>query len=118
MTQSPYLPQQEPRSVNPLGDDGVETSTTNAGALSITKAVSRIVSAGAESRTLAAPSRVGQLKIINMITDGGDVTLACTNVWGNEAKTATFGDVGDNLVLISTDTTKWTLLANPGITIA
>lgn len=139
MTQSPYFPQTETRlaaaetnistaqtdilkvadgSFDAVLAANVETSSTNAGAISITKLYSKITSAGAESRTLAAPSRVGQSKIIYFLTDGGDVTLALTNVWANEAKTATFNDVGDNLVLISADTTKWTLISSPGVSIA
>ena len=90
-----------------------ETTTTNAGAISISKLMTNISTAGAESRTLAAPSAAGQLKIIVMSVDGGDCTLSLANVYGGSAATtATFDDVGDSLVLISTGTSKWLVLGN------
>jgi hypothetical protein len=73
---------------------------------------SNISSAGAESRTLAAPgaANVGRMKVIEMTVDGGDVTLALTNVLGQEATTATFNDVADCLILYGLNATKWVLL--------
>ena len=90
--------------------DNSETSTANAGALAVDKCTSLISSAGAESRTLAAPSALGvggvQLKIIRMSVKVGNVTLAGTNVLGQGAATATFAAVGDSLVLMNNGS-KW-----------
>lgn len=97
--------------------DNLETSTTNAGALSVSIPLSRISSAGSESRTLAAPDAEGKIKVIHMTVDGGNVTLLGTNIWGQEAATGTFGDVGDHLVLLSVGA-KWSILNNNGVTFA
>jgi hypothetical protein len=78
----------------------IETSTTDAGALSISKLLSNISSAAGESRTLAAPAADGVLKLIVMTVKGGNVTLAATNI-GAGTGTATFDAVGKSLVLIS-----------------
>lgn len=96
----------------------VETLSVDAGAISTTILRSDIVSAGAESRTIAAPSVANQLKIIFFKTDGGDVTIAGTNIYGKEATTATLGDAGDSIVLFSPNTTKWILISNSGVTFA
>ena len=92
-----------------------ETSSTNAGALSLTTGVSYLVTAGAETRTLAAGSE-GQEKILYMKTDGGDCVVTLT---GNPAAydVVTFNDAGDAVTLLYTDA-KWVPIANVGATIA
>lgn len=91
--------------------DNKQVSTVDAEALDITKLISEIDSSGAESRTLAAPgANVVRTKIIKMTVDGGDVTLAGTNVLGDEAQTFTFAAVGDTIVLLSNGGTKWILI--------
>lgn len=94
-----------------------ETSTTNAGALSVTKLQSLISAAGAESRTLAAPGGNGLLKIIAMTVHGGDVTLVGTNIWGETAHTCTFAAVGDTIIMMSAGG-KWVILGKNGATCA
>lgn len=98
--------------LDPTGSN-IETSTTNAGAISVSKLQTNISSAASQSRTLAAPGagNVGQIKIITMTVDGGDVTLAGTNITGEAATTATFDDVGDYLILYALSATKWIILA-------
>ncbi len=77
-----------------------------------------LVSAGAETRTLANPDRPGVLAIVRMKTDGGDITLTAAagiNVAGNTQ--AVFGDVGDQLLLISVSAAsgyRWEILVNTG----
>ncbi len=99
----------------PAAAANTETSTTNAGALSVTKMQSLIHSAGSETRTLAAPAADGRFKLIRMLTDGGDVTLAMTNFHATlgTASVITFGDVGDSLVLVSV-ASKWLVIGYPG----
>lgn len=96
------------------GSANLETSSTNAGAISITKLITNISSAGAETRTLAAPGAAGILKIINMSVDGGDVTMAATNI-GAGTGSATFDDVGDCLILMSSSATKWQVLGGNAV---
>lgn len=93
-----------------VSDGNVETSSTNASAISISTLLTNITSAGAETRTLAAPTKAGTMKIIQMTVDGGNVVLALTNIIGASGSTsATFDDVGDCLVLMSV-TGKWLFL--------
>ena len=108
-------------SANGLSDvtsAGMETSSTNAGAISVTKQITLITSAGAESRTLAAPAAAGQRKLIFFKTDGGDVTLAGTNIYGQTSATATFNDAGDVLELFSFDAVKWSVIGGSGVAFA
>lgn len=91
-----------------------------AGALSITARVSKLALVGAGAITLAAPDAtcLGYIKVIEMTTDNGDVTLALTNVVGQSSgTTATFNDVTDQLVLIA-GVNKWIVLKERGITLA
>ena len=77
------------------------TDPGNAGAIPVTAdGVCPLVSAGAETRTLAAPSYNGQDLILCMDTDGGDITLTCAtllNQAGNN--TAVFKNAGEYLAL-------------------
>lgn len=91
-----------------------------AGALSVTKRYSKLAVATGGAVTLAAPaaSMLGQVKVIEMTTDDGDVTLALTNVVGQSSGTgATFNSVGDALVLIAAFD-KWIVLKEYGIALA
>ena len=63
-----------------------------------------LVTAGAETRTVADASYPGQMLNLYLKTDGGDcvVTFASPiNATGNN--TATFDDVGDNLLLVAVE---------------
>lgn len=96
----------------------VETLSVNAGAISTTILQSDIVTAGAETRTIAAPSVKGQLKIIFFKTDGGDCTIAGTNIYNNTATTLTLNDAGDSAVLYAPDTTRWVVVGLNGCAFA
>lgn len=80
--------------------------------------VCELVTAAAEARTLANPTKVGNRLTLRMKTDGGDCTVTAAgglNVAGNT--TAVFADVGDQLELISVSTTtgfRWEILVNTG----
>jgi len=95
----------------------------NAGAISVaTSGVCNLTSAGAETRTLAIPTFVGQRLTICMDTDGGDCVLTVAspiNQTGNN--TVTFNDAGDCIELVARTvggTRKWQLVVNDGATLS
>lgn len=65
-----------------------------------------LVSAAAETRTLAAPTKPGIRFVIRMLTDGGDIVVTPDNGFEGGANQATFADVGDMLTLISVATSS------------
>lgn len=89
----------------------VGTDPGDAQDLPVVDKLHEIVSVGAESRVLIAPT-VGkvQIKVIRFKTDGGNVTIAGTNVLGDEAQTFTFAAAGDTIVLMSDGNVKWILI--------
>lgn len=108
---TPYHMYQGPLSVPDPGD-GKNIAINRYGA------IVELVSAAGETRTLAAPSKAGVLATIRMKTDGGDIVLTASaglNVAGNT--TATFADVGDQIVLLSVSAAsgyRWEILVNTG----
>lgn len=61
-----------------------------------------LVSAAAETRTLARPTRVGLRVLLHMRTDGGDITLTVTGGYNEAGSTTfTFFDVGQWIEFIS-----------------
>ncbi len=93
-----------------LANTSAQTETiTAAGALSAANKVSQLALSGAGAVTLAVPdsTMLGQVKVIEMTADNGDITLSLSNVQGGSAATtATFDDVGDTLVLVG-GVLKW-----------
>lgn len=81
-----------------------------------------IVTAGAETRTLAAPTFAGQELLVYMKTDGGDAVITCAtavNQTGNN--TITMNDVGDSLrlhAIESGSSLRWRVVCNDGCTLA
>jgi len=81
-----------------------------------------VVTAGAETRTLAAPSFVGQELLLYMKTDGGDAVITCAtgvNQTGNN--TITMNDAGDALRLVAIESganKRWRVVVNDGCTLA
>ena len=108
--------------LNSRTDDSDMTDTrTGAGAISVDKAYTALVTTAADALTLAAPTKPAFIKVIKMTTDGGDGTLASTNIVGQSAGTTsiTFNDVDDSLVLVSdTVSGKWIVLKENGVTAA
>lgn len=108
--------------VNQVADiSAYQETVAAAGALSITARVSKLALTSAGAVTLAAPDStcIGYVKIVQMTTDNGDVTLALTNVVGQSSgTTATFNDVGDSLTLIAGANSKWIVLKEQGISLA
>jgi hypothetical protein len=108
--------------INLRCDDSAMTETvTGAGAISVTVPHTNLVTTGADALTIAAPTKPGMIKTIRMTTDGGDGTLASTNIVGQSAGTTsiTFNDAGDYLVLVSiSGLAKWAVLKEGGVTAA
>jgi hypothetical protein len=91
----------------------------DAGAIPVTQSASvAITTAGAETRTLAIPTFIGQRLSICLDTDGGDcvITVAsAVNQTGNN--TLTGADAGDHISLEAITvggTLAWRVLANDG----
>jgi len=81
-----------------------------------TNLAASVATSGAIALTLANGS-TGQVKIITMITDGGDATLTPTTL--NGYTTVTFNTDGDACILLYTDSTAgWSVIANQGCTLA
>ena len=81
-----------------------------------------IVTAGAETRTLAVPTIVGQRLLIYMKTDGGDAVItvaAAINATGNN--TITLNDAGDAIELVAVENgsdKRWVVVFNSGCTLS
>jgi hypothetical protein len=104
---------------------GVQNELTDpgdAGALPVTSSGRiALVSAGAETRTLAAPAAAGLELLIYMKTDGGDVVITAATAF-NEAgnTTATFDNVGETLRLTSVEegaNLRWRGAVADGVTL-
>jgi len=100
----------------------VITDPGNAGAIPATQSGScKIVSAGAETRTLAIPTFAGQKLSLYMDTDGGDCVITSAqriNVAGNT--TITLNDAGDiiNLEAIRiANALRWQVVLNTTATL-
>lgn len=103
--------------------DVLLTDPGNAGAIGVTRSgCVPIVTAGAETRTLAVPTFIGQMLTLFMKTDGGDCVVTVTggmNVAGNTH--ATLNDVNDSLQLVGVSngvTLVWRVSQNDGCTLA
>ena len=75
----------------------------NAGAIPVTDSGKcDIVTTGAQTRTLAAPTYLGQLLLVSLKTDGGNCVITCAttvNQTGNN--TITLDDAGDAILLVA-----------------
>jgi hypothetical protein len=105
-------------------DDSAEVETIDSGeAVSTTKFNTNIDNttsgAGAVTLDVCPASMVGKNKTIRFAVDNGNVTLALTNVQGGTAATtATFADVGDELILVGSAGGKWTVIKEFGVTLS
>jgi hypothetical protein len=107
--------------INRLDDSAEVESVTAAGAASVTKFNTNLNVASGGAVTLAAcpASMVGKIKTIRMATDDGDVTISLANVQGGTAATtATFDDIGEELVLVGSAGGKWTVIKEFGVTLS
>jgi predicted RecA/RadA family phage recombinase len=108
-------------SVNPLAAGIADPGA--AGAIPVTASgYVDIVTAAAETRTIAAPTFKGQQLLLSMKTDGGDctITVATTvNQTGNN--TIKLDDAGDAVLLVaktSGSNIRWSVAMNDGATLS
>ncbi len=96
----------------------VSEDLADAGAASLTKTTSYFSTAAAETATLAAGSE-GQIKVLAMYADTGDMVITVTNAgWKSSGTgTITFGDIGDAVTLMYINS-KWFCIGNNGCTFA
>lgn len=95
----------------------------NAGAIPVTgSGYVPIVTAGAETRTIAAPTFVGQELLVYMKTDGGDAVITVAtgiNQTGNN--TITMNDAGDSIRLVAIESgsnKRWRVAFNDGCSLS
>ena len=91
-------------------------SLSGAGAVDLTNLITEVTTTGANALTLADGTTSGQIKIINMIVDGGDGTL--TPVTFANGTTITFDAVGESATLVWNSTIGWIATSVQGATIA
>jgi hypothetical protein len=91
-------------------------SLSGAGAVDLTNLITEVTTTGANALTLADGTTSGQIKIINMIVDGGDGTL--TPVTFANGTTITFDAVGESATLVWNSTVGWVATSTIGATIA
>ena len=108
--------------LNLLDLSGQTETITEAGAVSVTKRVTKITeSVGTYAITLDVPNAamLGQVKIIEMTAnDSAAVTMALTNVeGGSQAASASFDAVGETLVLVA-GASKWIVLKEVVVTLS
>lgn len=80
----------------------------NGGTIRVTEdlQICEMVSAAAETRTLAAPTKSGIRFVLRLMTDGGDIVVTTPNGFNHAGESkATFNDASDLLNLISVETT-------------
>jgi predicted RecA/RadA family phage recombinase len=95
----------------------------NAGAIPVTDSGHcDLVTTGAQTRTLAAPTYLGQLLLVSLKTDGGNCVITCAttvNQTGNN--TITLDDAGDAILLVAKANganKRWSVVSNDGCTLS
>ena len=91
-------------------------SLSGAGAVDLTNLVTELTTTGANALTLANGTTSGQVKIINMIVDGGDGTLTPTTF--ANGTNITFDAVAESATLVWNSTIGWIATSVQGATIA
>lgn len=104
----------------------------NGGTIRVTQdlQILEMVSTGAETRTLKAPTKPGLRFVIRLMTDGGDVVVTAENGFNAAGETdARFADASDLLQLVSVEyaaatatspaTYRWEVMeGNTGVSIS
>lgn len=95
----------------------------NGGAIPVTTSgVCNLTSAGAETRTLAAPTFEGQMLTLCCNVDGGDNVITVASAYNQAGNTTiTLNDAGDTINLIGAriaSALRWRLVNNDGCTLA
>tara|TARA_R110002096_G_scaffold2126_6_gene11239 strand:+ start:4379 stop:4708 length:330 start_codon:yes stop_codon:yes gene_type:complete len=84
----------------PLYQDAAKAALSGAGAITVSEYYTAWTTTGAEAGTLADGSKVGQMKKVTLIVDGGVGTLTPSNF--ADGATIAFADVGDFVILMWT----------------
>lgn len=81
------------------------TDPGNGGAISVLRSgYCPLVTAGAETRTIADPSAVGMILMLSLKTDGGDCVITFASPINQSPKSiATFNTVGESMMLMSVE---------------
>jgi hypothetical protein len=91
---------------------------SGAGAADLTNLVTELTTgAGAAAVTLADGTTSGQVKIINMIVDGGGTATVTPATFANGTSMA-FADVNDTVMLAWANTIGWVIVSNSGAVVA
>jgi len=95
----------------------------DAGAIPVTRSgTCPLVTADAETRTLAIPTFAGQLLNLGFKTDGGDcVVTAASGVNQTGNNTLTFADAGDQILLVAIENgaaLAWRVVSNDGVALS
>lgn len=107
----------------PVDANSRSTSSTNASAIPVRYSGSvNVTTAGAETRTLAIPSYVGQMLSLFFQTDGGDcVVTAATAINAAGNTIITLNDANDSITLRAVHTgaaLAWRVISNDGATLS
>ena len=99
------------------------TDPGNAGAIHVTESGHvALVSAGAETRTLAAPTFAGQVLELYFKTRVGDIAITCATGVNTAANTVmTFNTAGDVVVLMAVESganLRWRIIANDTVALS
>lgn len=94
----------------PVIIDAASDTRADAGAVSVATYDTKVTTTGAAAITLADGTIKGQLKRIQLTTDGGDATLTIASPVSAALDVVTFADVGDTVELIWNGT-AWRILA-------
>lgn len=102
---------------NAIADPG------DAGAIAVTRSgTCPLVTAGAETRTLAIPDHAGQMLNLGFKTDAGDcVVTVASGVNQTANNTLTFADAGDQLLLVAVENgaaLAWRIVSNDGVALS
>ena len=105
-----------------LRPDNIITDPGNGGAIPVTRSgCVALVTAGAETRTLAAPTFVNQMLTLYFKTDGGDcVVTAATGLNAGGNTRITLNDENDSIQLIGAyngTALRWRVSQNDGTTL-
>ena len=96
-------------------DDTVHVCDTTTEAISVASSITHInTTAGAHAGSMANGTN-GQIKIITMITDGGNSVVTPAALAGYT--TITFNDIGDSATSVFTNS-NWVVLSHIGCTLA
>ena len=92
-------------------------SLSGAGAVDLTNLVTELTTTGANALTLADGTTSGQMKIVNMIVDGGG-TATVTPVTFASGTTVAFDAVAESVTLVWNSTIGWVATSVNGATVA